>query len=325
MTERLSDISARIEGVQQLGAVVNAIKGIAAARARIAKAQVAAVDRYSELISRALAYAMPPEDTVAPSRSSRHADTLPHGVSPAQNVAIEQSAPGTALVLFLAEQGFAGAFSERVLDSVMPQITRGMTAPLMIIGTRGLVVASTREVTPEWSAAMPSHSLGIPTLADDITHAIEAAREQQPFTHLDIVYTRWLKGRPQLVRQSLLPLSRNGMMADAHKVSPVATHTGEASTYRRASPYRRATPLMPLPREQLVTRLGQEHQHARLCQAALHAFAAENEARMEAMTSAATQIERELEDFKATLRQVRQESITAEIIELGTGAAAGNP
>ncbi|AZV31144.1 F0F1 ATP synthase subunit gamma [Cobetia sp. ICG0124] len=77
---------------------------------------------------------------------------------------------------------------------------------------------------------------------------------------------------------------------------------------------------MQLPREQLVTRLGQEHQHARLCQAALHAFAAENEARMEAMTSAATQIERELEDFKATLRQVRQESITAEIIELGTGA-----
>ncbi|GED43350.1 F0F1 ATP synthase subunit gamma [Cobetia marina] len=325
MTERLSDISARIEGAQQLGAVVNAIKGIAAARARTAKAQVAAVDRYSELISSALAYAMPPEDTVAPSRSSRRADTLPRGVSSAQHVAIEQSAPGTALVLFLAEQGFAGAFSERVLDSVTPQITRGMTAPLMIIGTRGLVVASTREVTPEWSAAMPSHSLGIPTLADDITHAIEAAREQQPFTHLDIVYTRWLKGRPQLVRQPLLPLSRNGVMADAHKVSPVATHTGEASTYRRASPYRRATPLMPLPREQLVTRLGQEHQHARLCQAALHAFAAENEARMEAMTSAATQIERELEDFKATLRQVRQESITAEIIELGTGAAAGNP
>ncbi|MGS0466201.1 F0F1 ATP synthase subunit gamma [Cobetia marina] len=319
MTERLSDISARIEGVQQLGAVVNAIKGIAAARARIAKAQVAAVDRYSELISSALAYAMPPEDTVAPSRSSRRAAPLPRGVSSAQNVAIEQSAPGTALVLFLAEQGFAGAFSERVLDSVMPQITRGMTAPLMIIGTRGLVVASTREVTPEWSAAMPSHSLGIPTLADDITHAIDAAREQQPFTHLDIVYTRWLKGRPQLIRQPLLPLSRNGVMADAHKVSPVATHTGEASTYRRA------TPLMPLPREQLVTRLEQEHQHARLCQAALHAFAAENEARMEAMTSAATQIERELEDFKATLRQVRQESITAEIIELGTGAAAGNP
>lgn len=29
MTERLADISARIEGVRQLGAVVNAMKGIA--------------------------------------------------------------------------------------------------------------------------------------------------------------------------------------------------------------------------------------------------------------------------------------------------------
>ena len=42
---------------------------------------------------------------------------------------------------------------------------------------------------------------------------------------------------------------------------------------------------------------------------------------MEAMSSAGTQIARELKTFQATLRRVRQEAITAEIIELGTGAA----
>lgn len=45
---------------------------------------------------------------------------------------------------------------------------------------------------------------------------------------------------------------------------------------------------------------------------------------MEAMTSAGTQIARELDTFQATLRRVRQEAITAEIIELGTGVAAKN-
>lgn len=38
---------------------------------------------------------------------------------------------------------------------------------------------------------------------------------------------------------------------------------------------------------------------------------------MEAMSAAGSQITRELGEFEATLRQVRQEAITAEIIELG--------
>jgi F-type H+-transporting ATPase subunit gamma len=59
-----------------------------------------------------------------------------------------------------------------------------------------------------------------------------------------------------------------------------------------------------------------------VCKAALHSFAAENEARMEAMSAAGSQIKRELSEFEATLRQVRQEAITAEIIELGTGTAS---
>ena len=81
-------------------------------------------------------------------------------------------------------------------------------------------------------------------------------------------------------------------------------------------------PLMQLPRAALIDDLGQQYFHAQVCKAALHAFAAENEARMLAMTSAASQIARELDSFQATLRRARQEAITAEIIELGTGASA---
>ncbi len=61
MSDRLADIGARIDGVRQLGAVVNAMRGIAAARAQQARGQVLAVDSYAASIAadvgRALALA----------------------------------------------------------------------------------------------------------------------------------------------------------------------------------------------------------------------------------------------------------------------------
>ena len=45
-------------------------------------------------------------------------------------------------------------------------------------------------------------------------------------------------------------------------------------------------------------------------------------ARMEAMASARTQIERQLSRLQASQKLVRQEEITEEIIELAAGAAA---
>ena len=79
---------------------------------------------------------------------------------------------------------------------------------------------------------------------------------------------------------------------------------------------------MQIQADLLIKALGQDYFNAQICKAALHAFAAENEARMESMSAAGTQIARELVTFQAKLRRVRQEAITAEIIELGTGAAS---
>ena len=97
MTERLANINGRIEGIRQLGAVVNAMRGIAAARAQQARAQITAVDGYAQIIAGAIGRAA----------SLLRADQQ-DGVTPSMR---------PALILFCAEQGFAGAFSERVLDA----------------------------------------------------------------------------------------------------------------------------------------------------------------------------------------------------------------
>ncbi|WP_428375497.1 F0F1 ATP synthase subunit gamma [Lichenicoccus sp.] len=80
--------------------------------------------------------------------------------------------------------------------------------------------------------------------------------------------------------------------------------------------------LLTLAPARLVDELTAKYMHAQLCAAALHGFAAENAARMEAVASARNQIQRQLADLQAVERQVRQEEITAEIIELAAGETA---
>ncbi len=281
MTERLADINARLHGIEQLGAVVNAMRGIAAARAQQARNQLAAVDGYAATIATAIGRVL----AMVPSSS---AETVAPFKRP-------------ALVLFCAEEGFAGAFSERVLDAVGADLT---ASELFLIGTRGIAVAAERGLKPGWTSAMPSHSPGIPKLADGIAEALYARIATGATDRLDAIFSQWLPGQPvQIKRRRLFPFD---LTAYPRTLSANA-------------------PLLNLTPTALLRDLSADHLHAQLCQAALHAFAAENETRMAAMAAARTQIEHQLSTLRATQRIVRQEEITAEIIEIAAGETASRP
>jgi len=81
-------------------------------------------------------------------------------------------------------------------------------------------------------------------------------------------------------------------------------------------------PLLNLEPVALLRTLTADYLHALLCEAALNGFAAENQARMEAMAAAHSQIERQLGVLQATERIMRQDQITEEIIELAAGETA---
>jgi F-type H+-transporting ATPase subunit gamma len=280
MTERLADISARIAGIRQLGAVVNAMRGIAAARAQQARGQLVAVDFYAATIGTAIGRAL----ALAPA-------TRPDGA---------RQAGRPALVLFCAEQGFAGAFSERVLDGA-GDLAR---AALFLIGTRGRAVAIERGLAAGWTSAMPTHAAGLPKLADRIADALYAGIAAGTIDRLDAVFAQWRPGGGvQVERRRLFPLDLKSF----------------------AGPRDAGAPLTNLAPELLLGELAADYLHAQLCHAALHAFAAEHEARMETMAAARHQIERQLADLQAVQRQVRQEEITAEIIELAAGETASQP
>jgi F-type H+-transporting ATPase subunit gamma len=278
MTERLAEVEDRIEGIRQLGAVVNAMRGIAAARVQQARKQLTAVDSYASTIAAAIRQAL----TLIPAPYSRG----------------EGHSTRTALVLFCAEQGFAGAFSERVLQAVGPDLS---LCEVFMVGTRGSAAMAERNASVSWKDAMPSHSPGIPKLADRIVEALYTRIATGQIDRLDAVFTRWRPGHGVHVeRRHLFPLDRTAF----------------------AQPASANPPLLNLTPSTLLADLTADYLHAQLCEAALHAFAAENEARMEAMAAAGNHILRQLTALQTTQRLVRQEEITEEIIELAAGETA---
>jgi F-type H+-transporting ATPase subunit gamma len=88
---------------------------------------------------------------------------------------------------------------------------------------------------------------------------------------------------------------------------------------------RSGPPITTLAPEQLLAELAEEYVYAELCEEVMLSFAAENEARMEAMIAARSNVARKLDELVGSFRRLRQEEITGEIIELSAGSisAAG--
>jgi F-type H+-transporting ATPase subunit gamma len=254
------------------------MRGIASARAQQARGQLAAVESYAATI----------------------AETIGRVLAAAPDAAYDgpRVKGRPALVLFCAEQGFAGAFSERVLDAVAGELAGAVT---FLVGSRGRGVATERGFVPDWSGAAPSQSLGVARLADRIAEAIYARIGAGGIDRLDVVFSRWRLGEGvRVARRRLFPFDFRAFK----------------------TPTRGQAPLTNLPPETLLHDLAADYLHAQLCDAALHAFSAENEARVEAMAAARKEIDRQLAALRAAQRQARQEDITAEIIELAAGETA---
>ncbi len=278
MVERLADIVTQIQNVRQLDAVVTAMRGIAASRAQKGRSLLDGIDAYSKVISHAIGQALsllPPDLVTA----------LP----------LPRARPG--LILFCAEQGFAGAYSERVLDAA-GDIDGAIS---LVVGTRGAVVANERGIVPAWTAPMATHIDAIPSFANRLADALYGYVATGAIAKVDIVFSHSVSGSGvQIDRHSLLPIDFGRFTRPVEKQSPLTTLTPEL----------------------LLERLAVEYVYAQLCEAAMHSFEAENEARMIAMAAAKTNIETKLAGLSQRERQLRQEEITTEIVELAAGAAA---
>lgn len=279
MSERLADVGRRIATVRQLGAVVNAMRGIAGARAQQSRAMLPAIRAYADVAAGAIAQAQ----RLAP--ASRRDSAAPRPDRP-------------VLILFGAEQGFAGAYPEEALKAAHDEFAR---ASVFVVGSRTAALARERGLTVHWETALPSRAAAIPDTATAIVDALYGHLGSQGATVVSMMYFAWVPGRRAgVVRDRLLPV-------DPAAVPPA--RSGEP-------------PLTNLAPADLIERLGEEYIFALVCAAAAEAFAAENEARMATMAAAKTNIDGKLAGLEVEERLTRQEEITAEVVELAAGARA---
>ena len=280
MTGQLAAVRVQMRSVGQLRAIVIAMRGIAASRAQQGRALLAGVQAYSETVSHAIGRAL----TIVP------------GVDAAMHSQIRAGARG--VILFCAEQGFAGAFNERILAMAKAERDRPVT---FVIGTRGASMAKERGIAVSWSTAMVTQPRAIAGLANRVAEALYQHITNGTLARVDVVFACAKASRSIEIRcESLIPVDFAGFARPTGREPPIAT----------------------LEPGVLLERLAAEYVYARLCQAATFTFAAENEARMAVMAAAKTNIETKLKEFAERERRLRQEDITAEVVELAAGTEA---
>jgi F-type H+-transporting ATPase subunit gamma len=279
---KLSEVESRIGTVHQLEAVITAMRGSAAARSREARGRLVAIQAYAATIGAAIGQAL----TLAPQSDPP--------------VGKDEHPNGHVIVVLSAEQGFAGTFSERVLDVAETYLKTG-AAELFIVGNRGTMVAAERGLAFTWSAPMVAHVDEVPLLASRITDALYSRLEKNQARRVTVIHAAPAPSASiEIVERTLLPFDFARFKAAVRAVPPLAT----------------------IPSDQLLAELAEEYVYAELCEEVMLSFAAENEARMRAMIAARANVANKLDELVGSFRRLRQEEITGEIIELSAGGIA---
>jgi F-type H+-transporting ATPase subunit gamma len=280
MAERLEEVEARLAGMRELQGLVNAMRLIAAARVQQAQASLPALRAYAAVVGGAVAEGI---------------SLVPAPVAQERRV-VARTRRG--LILFCAEHGFAGAFSRRIIDTGVR--AAGPSPALFVVGTRGVAAAREMGVRPVWTSPMATQLGAVTETARRIAEELYRRFSAGEVVAVEMLFARFEAGaHSSVVRQALLPVDL------------------AAFPVRRVS---RSPPLTNLEPRRLLERLIEEYFFAELARAAMESFASENGARLTTMQSARENIERSLDELEGAERRLRQEQITAEILEVVTGA-----
>lgn len=281
--ERLAELNRRIESLTELLDVIATMRSLAATRVRQARTAVPGIRQYAKVVDEALAEAVP----LLAGEDRLDAEPGPES-------------DGAALLVFSSEHGFVGAFNDHLLDAAGAALGPGDR--LLIVGSRGLVVAEERRHPVAWGHGMATSMAGIGTIAQAAAWELYRGVGAGDFSRVTLYYARSGAGATwEVAARPVLPFDPRPYQTDGRAAYP---------------------PLINLEPQVLLDMLVDEFVFAELMQAAMESFASENIARLLAMESAHKNIEDRLEESRRQAWQRRQEEITIELLDVVTGAEA---
>ncbi|MFZ2099606.1 MAG: FoF1 ATP synthase subunit gamma [Oricola sp.] len=209
----------------------------------------------------------------------------------------ERSAPATLTHLQIvvgAAQGFSGLYNERIVSGALESDGRDERRRFMLIGQRCVSEFLERGHSADWSSNMVAHAAEVPALASRIVDALFASLDSGEVQRVSVVYVDPDKGGQTLVVRTLMPF-------DFSRIERIQSLV---------------PPLTMIEPQLLIARLVEEYVFTEICEALMLGFAAENDARMNAMTRARANVKHIAQDLQHKFNQARQEETTTEIIEL---------
>jgi F-type H+-transporting ATPase subunit gamma len=204
-----------------------------------------------------------------------------------------------ALVLCASEHGFVGGFNERLIEAAEAALKAGDR--LFVLGGRGAMFAAERGRPVLWSRPMATKPGSAPRMVGELIASLYSHIANGEFSRVEVMFFRNAQGGgSNIERTQILPL-------DAASLVPKQS---------------RQAPLHNLKADRLFQSLTAEYVFAKLTEAAVESIASENAARFAAMNSAHGNVSKKLDQLRQEARVARQEEITAELLDLVTGAEA---
>jgi F-type H+-transporting ATPase subunit gamma len=205
-----------------------------------------------------------------------------------------------SIIVFGSEHGFVGSFNEHVLD--VAAALRKAGDELLVVGSRAQLVAGERRDSVSWSCQTASQVGGVDEVALRLAERLSSGGAPGRVGRVTLVYTRITDGSAaRVITESLLPFDVRPYLEKQADRSPAISNL---------------TPLT------LLDGLVDELLFAQLAHAATESFASENAARLAAMQAATDNVASKLDELGRVERELRQEEITTELLDVVTGAEA---
>lgn len=282
----LIDLRRRIRAVRNMQQITNAMKMISAARLRRAQDRVIAARPYAQMLLRFL------ENVAAAVANTEEVAANPLLAQRPEN-RIE-------LLVITADRGLAGAFSSNVIKTVQKFIAehRGAQVELELMGRKG------RDFFRRRHAHISGEHVGLFLRTVEYDQALAIARKvMQRFIDAEIDAVYIIGNEFKSIATQVMTVNR---------LLPVEVpQSGERVDY-----------IYEQPPSEILQDLLPRYVEMSVYRAMLESSAAEHAARMTAMDAASSNAGDMIDNLTLHLNRVRQASITKEIIEIVSGAAA---
>lgn len=196
-------------------------------------------------------------------------------------------------IVVLSQGGFVGPLNERVLARADDELTR--SARILLVGGHGVRIAAERGLACDWVYSMAANAALVPALAREVARQVLGEAGRSGPSRLVVIHAESRAGgQLEVATRRLLPF-------DFSRFGRTSTAT---------------LPRLQIPLEQLLAALVAQFLHTGIHAALLLGLLAENTARREAVSAMHGHLDQKLESAHAEYRSLRQEEITAEILEL---------